>query len=298
MAEDTMRALEQPLRFDGPATEGAAGADASGAMSCSKCGTAIGAYYYEAGGAVYCARCKRVAEESAGRGTGGLGRAAMFGLGAAVLGAFGYWAFIKITNHDWAVVSVAVAVIVAKAVHKGNGGRAGRRFQLLAVALTYFAIGGAYAPFLIKGIVDASKEQGPAAAAHVDSAATAALESAAAPDAAGAEPAAAVPATDDSTSPASTARAATAPDEKPVSPGKAILFLIGGILAIALAGPVLSVVSGGFPGALINVAIIGFALRRAWVMTGAGDVATGGHVFTGPYKVAERTPSPFAGAHG
>jgi hypothetical protein len=245
-------------------------------MSCAKCATSIGAYYYEAGGAIYCARCKRAIEESAATGSGGMGRGALYGLGAALLGAFGYWAFIKITDLDWALISVGVAVFVAQAIRKGNGGRSGRRFQVLAVALTYLAIGAAYAPFMIGGMMEASKSQ--ASAAQGDSTALATAPAVAPADTETDEAEAEEIA-------ATRAEGPAASDDAPIAPGKAVLIAFGAVLLVALAGPVISIVGGGFPGALINLAIVGFALVRAWQMTGAEGEATAGQVFTGPYKV-------------
>lgn len=45
-----------------------------------------------------------------------------------------------------AILSLAVGYIVGKAIRKGTGGLGGRRCQVMAVALTYFAIGLSYAP--------------------------------------------------------------------------------------------------------------------------------------------------------
>src|SRR4051812_23022933 len=168
MADETTQAPQAPIRFDAPAPAAASGGDSPAAravpLACAKCESAIGAYYYESAGAVYCARCKGEIEKSA-TSVGGFGRGALFGLGAAVLGAFGYWAFMKITGIDWALVSIAVAAFVATAIRKGNGGRGSRRFQFLAVALTYLAIGGAYAPLFIAEL-DKQTEAGAAASPY------------------------------------------------------------------------------------------------------------------------------------
>lgn len=285
MAEQNIGAPQAPIRFDAPApvpspdgiVVGGGGAPTA-TLSCAKCAGAIGAYYYEAAGAVYCARCKRELEE-ARPAAGGFGRGALFGLGAAILGAIGYWAFIKITSIDWALVSIAVAAFVATAIRKGNGGRGSRRFQVLAVALTYLAIGGAYAPLIIAGMRESGEKAAPTSAS-ADSSASPAADSAATSIGTGAASStvAAAP---------GSARAVAESNAARSSPARAILLFVGAVLLVALAGPVLSVLSGGFPGSIINIAIIGFALLRAWRMAGAPG-ATGGHAFTGPYKVGAR----------
>jgi hypothetical protein len=287
MADQNTGAPEQaPIRFDAPVPAAASGGDgtaaSAAALSCAKCSSPIGAYYYEAGGAVYCARCKRAIEEATSS-SGGFGRGALFGLGAAMLGAFGYWAFIKITDIDWALVSIAVAAFVATAIRKGNGGRGSRRFQILAVALTYLAIGGAYAPFVIAGLREGGEKT---AATHVAGDSTGMTATTDATEADVADDGAAPAVEHDSLSAPATTHAAAGVTK--TSPPAAIGLFFGAVLLVALAGPIISVIGGGFPGSLINIAIIGFALQRAWQMTGGAAAATGGHAFTGPYKVGAR----------
>ena len=290
MAEQNIGAPQAPIRFDAPASTGAPGGDtpgatAPGALSCAQCATPIGAYYSESDGGVFCARCKRTIEEAQGAAaaSGGFGRGALFGLGAALVGSAGYWAFIKITDLDWALISIAVAALVATAIRKGNGGRGSRRFQLLAVLLTYLAIGGAYAPFLLQGIdaaIEKGAEESPYAVEEVSS-----------------DEPAAPPAGLDSNALTSTgatvrdslAKAAEARSNRS-SPGRSGLLLVGAMVLLALASPIMTVMAGGFPGSAISVAIIGFALVKAWQMTGA-DATPDGRVFTGPYKVGARGPA-------
>lgn len=281
MAEQKTGAPLAPIRFDAstsaaaPQNESPA-APAAGSMSCAQCATAIGAYYYESGGAAYCARCKRTIEDSSASAAaaGGFGRGALYGLGAALLGALGYWAFIKITGFDWALVSIAVAAFVATATRAGSGGRGSRRLQVLAVALTYFAVGAAYAPLMIEGMRQGARQVASSTPAAGDSET-------------GADAVATSDADDEDES--SSAESATgAADSQAAAPRRSIPRLLGAVLLVALAGPILSVIAGGFPGSLINVAIIGFALRKAWQMSAATETEVSGHVFSGPYKVSAK----------
>ena len=274
MADHTIGAPSEPLRFD---------ATTATAVTCSQCASPIGAYYYESAGAVFCARCKSTTEEKAGQSAsgGGLGRGALFGLGAALLGAFLYWGFMKVTGFDYALVAIGVAFMVGTAIHKGNGGRGGRRFQVLAVGLTYFAIGAANAPFLFEGLASANAT----ATATADSVGTAGVRA----DFAAAG--------EDSTVAQVAAAQGAASGKKSETPG-ALGFVIGlgAILLLVLAGPVLATIYGGFPSAIINVIIVGIALQKAWQMGGEGDgSATTAQAFTGPYKVATQQPPA---AHG
>ena len=65
---------------------------------------------------------------------------------AAIPGAILYYAVIAITNFEIGIVAIAIGYMVGWAVRKGAGGRGGRRFQVLALVLTYWAVGLAYTP--------------------------------------------------------------------------------------------------------------------------------------------------------
>jgi hypothetical protein len=306
MADETTTRAQglSPIDFSAPVTSdasasagGAAGATNAGGAACSRCATTLTGYYYESAGAVYCPKCKHAAESAAGAqggGRGGMGRAALFGFGAAIVGAIGYWAFIKITDFDWALVSIAVGMLVATAIRKGNGNRGGRRFQFLAVALTYFAIGGAYAPFALEGVIDGMKkgeaQHAPAAASPAGAARPEAATPAAAAEEVGDVAAAKVVGASGESGKARPAAGAT--KEKP-SATKAVLFLLVGAVLLVIATPVV-IIAGGFPGSIINILIVGFALRRAWQMTDAG-VGVAVPTFSGPYNVKSR---PAVAAHG
>jgi hypothetical protein len=285
--ETTTRAPSNPIDFSAPATS--APAAAASTAICTRCATTIGGYYYESAGAVYCPKCKHAAENAAGAqsgGSGGMGRAALFGFGAAIVGAIGYWAFIKITDFDWALVSIAVGMLVATAIRKGNGNRGGRRFQFLAVALTYFAIGGAYAPFAIEGVIDGMKkgeaQHAPAAASPAGARPEAATPAAAAEEVGDVAAATVAGASGES----GKARPAAGATKEQPSVTKAVLFLLIGAVLLVIATPVV-IIAGGFPGSIINVLIVGFALRRAWQMTDAG-VGVTAPTFSGPYNVKSR----------
>lgn len=307
--ETTTRAPSNPIDFSAPVTSGGA---AAAAAVCVKCAAPITGYYYENAGAVYCPKCKRLAEEASGgasdtRSGGSMTRATLLGLGAAIVGAVGYWAFIKITDFEWALVSIAVGILVAKAIRKGNGDRGGRRYQILAVALTYLAIGGAYVPFALEGASEASSKQhattssttaaapdkGENAVADEVATAQRAATSAASAASAVASDAGSVAAPHAESSAPSRAESAK---PKQISLAKAIPLFLGAVVVLALVGPVL-IIFGGMPGSIINIAIIGFALRRAWLMTAAGAGVTA-PAFSGPYNVKSRPASVGAPAAG
>jgi hypothetical protein len=132
------------LQFDAPA-DGPAGPPV-----CAECGGAIADSYYEVNGHVVCASCKAKFESrrSGGSAAARLGRATLFGFGAAIAGAGLYYAILALTGYEIDLVAVAVGWLVGRAVHVGSGGRGGWGYQTLAVGLTYLAIVSTYIPFL------------------------------------------------------------------------------------------------------------------------------------------------------
>ncbi|HWE42779.1 MAG TPA: hypothetical protein VG432_09750 [Gemmatimonadaceae bacterium] len=133
----------EPLTFEASAAPGAA--------ACHKCGTVLRGSYHMINERMSCGPCRFAAEEQLGGGTGlgGLARATVFGAGAAVLGAAGYYAFVKLTNVEWALLTALVGLGVGMAVRVGSRGHGGRKFQVVALALTYLAMSGAYLPLIV-----------------------------------------------------------------------------------------------------------------------------------------------------
>jgi hypothetical protein len=127
------------MQFD--AAEPAAGATA---LTCTRCSAAIQNVYHQAGGQVVCSLCRTKIEAQAQAG-GDLGKAALFGAGAAAVGAAIYYGFAILTDSEWALIAILVGFMVGKAVNVGSGGRGGALYQGTAVALTYAAIVAAYA---------------------------------------------------------------------------------------------------------------------------------------------------------
>src|SRR5262245_56834782 len=130
------------LQFDRVVTDAAAEASAAVAATCANCHASIDTEYYDVNGHVCCGRC-RIAIESAAdtpRGMMPLVAAGLFGLGAGIVGAIIYYAVIAIANLEIGIVAIPIGYMVGYAVRRGAGGRGGRRFQVLAVALTYASI--------------------------------------------------------------------------------------------------------------------------------------------------------------
>jgi hypothetical protein len=234
------------LRFDQPESD-------AGSPTCARCQAGITKAYYEVNGHVVCAGCKSALEcAPPGSGTSRLIRAALFGLGAAIVGAGIYYAILAATGYELGLVAILVGWMVGLAVHKGSHGAGGWAYQTLAVGLTYLAIVSTYIPFMFKS------DDNKATAAAVAPASSA--------------PGAAQPTDSVTVRPATAAVADSSTHH--MTPGRFFLGLVALIL-IAAATPFIA----GFEN-ILGLIIIGFALFQAWKMNRRGPL-----VVNGPYAV-------------
>jgi hypothetical protein len=159
-----------------------------------------------------------------------------------------YFGVLAATGREVILVVLVVGFMVGKAVRIGARGRGGRRYQWLAVGLTYLAIATTYVPFVLKGFSRSS----PA------SASTATIAS---PAIGG----------------GSFLAVSLAPSPLPTQPsslGTSVVD-VGALLLLAAAAPVLEGL-----GNLLSLAVIVCALAQAWRMNRQIDVR-----MTGPYHV-------------
>jgi hypothetical protein len=80
------------------------------------------------------------------------GKAFLQGGGAALACGVAYAIFVAVSNIQFALATIGIAIVVAQVVRKASGGVSGRRFQLLAVALTYVASTMGYAPAIFRAV--------------------------------------------------------------------------------------------------------------------------------------------------
>jgi hypothetical protein len=231
---------------------------------CALCQKPITTYYYEAGGQVVCASCKNKVQASNVRGVAASGflRATLFGVGGAAAGAAVYYAVLATTGYEIGLIAILVGFMVGYAVRLGARGQGGRRYQIMAVTLTYLAIGSTYVPLVMREF--AARDQAAADSTRVagaSGAAGATADAATTPDRAGTD----------------TAGVARGP--------VAALLGVSALVALAAAMPILLGIAG-FPSSLISVLIVAFALHQAWRMNGRVKVT-----FSGPFKVGAPTPS-------
>jgi len=252
------------------------------AVSCDACNRSIETYYYHVNGKSVCKDCRQKLErELAGaRGTGALARALIFGIGAAIAGAAIYYAVIAIADLEIGIVAILIGYMVGYSVRKGASGHGGRRYQIIAAVLTYWAVGLAYSPLAFKGMVEG---KGPKAAATrtADSSGTTRVIAESATANAEATDSAPTRAVDSS---AVTSTITQSPKSES-SMGFAKAFGILVLFVFAL--PIVAVL-GTMPSGLISALIIFIGMRQAWKMTAQPKIE-----ITGPYKVGAG-PAPAA----
>jgi hypothetical protein len=245
-----------PLQFDTvvPTRPADAAAPPAG-VRCVACQQLVADEYFDINGHPVCAGCRDAASHQVQTPTGAgvLMRAAGLGIVAAILGAIVYYGVMALTNFEIGIVAIAIGYMVGYGIRLGTGGRGGRRFQVLAVVLTYWAVGLAYTPFVFS---EAGNEQPAQVGDGVLQVGRGAGAGA-------------------STAPATPVAADDAAE------GTGLGYALVVILGLTFALPVLSVVSS-LPGGLISAAIIAFGMHQAWKMTSAPHLA-----ISGPYRVGD-----------
>jgi hypothetical protein len=246
------------LQFDRLVTDStSAVVPSSPAAVCAACQASIATEYYQVNGTTVCEPCRRAIESHAETpvGIGPLLKAGAFGLGAGLVGAAIYYAVIAIANLEIGIVAILIGYMVGYSVRKGAGGRGGRRFQIVAVALTYASVAFAYAPLAFQQAIEANRKDEKAAASA------------------------------NNASPPPVVQEDVRDSDAESGSGDVLLALATVLGAVAVL-PVL-VVFGGLPMSLISGAIIFFGMRQAWVMTATPQLQ-----IYGPYRVgAEAAPT-------
>jgi hypothetical protein len=248
--------MSDDLQFDAVIPrESPVSVNATAALACAVCHTALDGEYFDANGKQVCRGCSETLARhvETPRSGGVLGRAVVFGAVAAVLGATLYFAVLAISGYEIGLVAIAIGYMVGYGIRMATGGRGGRRFQILALALTYWAVGLAYSSLAIKEMIAEKRHPAPAALS-------------AAPAGGPSRPAG-----------APSARPAEDRD-RPMSGGEFALGLLE-LLAFTIVLPV-AVIFGSLPGGLISAAIVVFGMQQAWRMTAAPAITV-----SGPYRI-------------
>lgn len=121
-----------------------------GSDRCNTCGQPLVREYYRVNGVMTCTTCTSSAQNSSPKDThAAFVRAILFGSGGAILGLIIYSTFGIITGLVIGYLSLAVGYIVGKAMMMGSKGIGGRRYQIVAVLLTYAAVSMSAIPIAI-----------------------------------------------------------------------------------------------------------------------------------------------------
>jgi hypothetical protein len=123
----------------------------TGAMKCAACQQSIGSTYFQVKGAPVCADCTEKIRAQIPRDShAAFARALVFGVAGALAGLALYVIFALSTGLIIGWVSLAVGFIVGKAMQLGSRGVGGRRYQVAAVLLTYFAVSMSAVPIALE----------------------------------------------------------------------------------------------------------------------------------------------------
>jgi hypothetical protein len=239
---DPTREPAAELQFDTvtPATSEAGVPPVPTGVSCAACARPLDTEYFDVNGKPVCDSC-RAAVERHTETPGGLGvfaRAILFGVGAAIAGAVLYYAVIAITEFEIGLVAIAIGYMVGYAVRAAAGGRGGRRFQVLAIVLTYWAVGLAYTPIVLMAGAEAQTKQRQEPVGVPEASLTTTVNASA-------------------------------------SEGPGFSLIAVTLLVVSFALPVMMVVAS-LPGGLISAAIIAFGMLQAWRMTASPQLQISG----------------------
>jgi hypothetical protein len=124
---------------------------------CVVCHQPIADTYFAVGKQLVCPNChgQHAAQLSDGSGFVRFLKATALGSGGGLIGALIWYGVRRVTGYEVGLIAVVVGFLVGGAIRAGSGGRGGIGYQILAVMLTYFAVGANYAPDVVAA---ASKE--------------------------------------------------------------------------------------------------------------------------------------------
>jgi uncharacterized protein (DUF983 family) len=120
------------------------------AMTCPACKRPISGEYFQVNRTPVCAECAAKVQKAMPKDShAAFVRATLFGIGGALIGFALYVFFALATGLVIGFVSLAVGYIVGKAMNMGSRGVGGRRYQIVAVLLTYIAVSMSAVPIAI-----------------------------------------------------------------------------------------------------------------------------------------------------
>lgn len=135
-------------------------ANVPGTVRCEFCKQTLAGSYYRINDHLACASCADQVRNGVPQDShAAFVRALMFGIPAAILGLILYATFAITTGWVIGYLSLGVGYLVGKAMIKGSGGLGGRRYQIVAVILTYAAVSMAEIPVALSQMNKEKKAQ-------------------------------------------------------------------------------------------------------------------------------------------
>jgi hypothetical protein len=228
---------------------------------CKLCQQPISGEYYRANAAMLCPGCAdRVRSQLPQDSHAAFVRGILFGLGGFVVALIAY-SLVGIVLRGWTIGYLALGVgwIIGKSMMIGSRGAGGRRYQLVAVLLTYAAVSMSAIPIGVSLVWDKIQNERSAKAVHSPE------QNSQQPGATGQNPG-------DSSNPPKESEAG---NTGPTSLGS----FLGELALRGLASPFMELQSSY--GGVIMLIILFVGMRFAWKITGASLVAV-----DGPYQTS------------
>lgn len=124
------------------------------ALACAFCKQPIAITYHEINGNPICKSCLAGFEAhlAEARSFRTFRRAALYGSAAAAAGSVAWHFITKITGYELAIVAIGIGIGVGYAIRAATKGVGGRRYQALAMFLTYSAIVLTYVPIILEAL--------------------------------------------------------------------------------------------------------------------------------------------------
>jgi hypothetical protein len=126
---------------------------------CASCNGPLSDEYWEFSSRPICGNCQGqiAATLEASRSRATFIRGIVQGGATAFACGVAYAIFVQLTDYQLALITIGIAYVIAKVLRRVSGGAGGRRYQVLAVILTYLASAMGYAPAIVAGL-DSSAE--------------------------------------------------------------------------------------------------------------------------------------------
>ena len=231
---------------------------------CTDCRTPLRTQYFALDERPVCARCRMgyASKIARGEGPGALSRAVMYGLGAALAGAAMIAIVVRFVGFGRIISAIAIGWIVGMAINRATGEYFGRRYRIMAVVLTYFAVGlGSLLPVAIE--LARMPDEPVVVAAALESYDEEYIN---------------IPA-EINEERAKSGEQRMAEDLAEGGP----LGIAVGLVIMFFTLPLLSIFTFGIHGAVVGVLALGYGMYKAWELTGTGVAYT----LTGPYRVGQ-----------